>query len=368
MCASSGERLHSHHDNVLELASASHSVHKQTMDIQEHLPLAPLTTFGIGGLARFFARARTVAEIAEALAFAKEKNLSVCILGGGSNTLFDDAGFQGLVIKIEVGGITLERDGDGALLVAGAGESWDAIVARAVGENLWGVENLSAIPGTIGGAVVQNIGAYGAALSQTLAWAEVYDTQKKEITKLSGGECAFGYRDSIFKRHDGRYVILRAALRLLTALAPDLSYRDLAEKFKDTSPSLVDIREAVIAIRKNKFPDMALEGTAGSFFKNPVLPKAQTDILASKYPGMPLFSLPESSDTKVPLGWILDHALNVRGMRIGSARLFEKQALVIVTEKNGSSKDVAALAKEIQNRVRDAIGIAIEPEVRVVAQ
>jgi len=337
------------------------------IDIQEHLPLAPLTTFGIGGEADFFTHVRRIEEIAEALVFAKEKNVAVCILGGGSNTLFDDAGFDGLVIQIEIIGIELER-GEDALLIAGAGESWDGLVARAVTENLWGIENLSSIPGTLGGAVVQNIGAYGAALSQTLAWAEVYDTQSKEIKKLSNEECAFGYRDSIFKQNDGRYVVLRAALRLSDVPAPDLSYRDLAENFKDASPSLPAIREAVIAVRNNKFPDLALEGTAGSFFKNPVIPKAQADALAEKYPGMPLFSLPESPDIKVPLGWILDHALNVRGMRIGSARLFEKQALVIVADKHGSSKDVIALAKEIQNRVRDAIGIAIEPEVRVVAR
>ncbi len=218
----------------------------------------------------------------------------------------------------------------------------------------------------MGGAVAQNIGAYGAALSQTLRWVEVYDTRSGDIQKLSNVECAFGYRDSIFKQGDGRYVILRAALELSPSPKPVLSYRDLAERFKNAVPGLSDIREAVVAIRNDKFPDLSREGTAGSFFKNPVIPKAQAQALGQKYPGMPLFELPESPDIKVPLGWILDRTLGMRGTRAGSARLFEKQALVIVADKNGSSRDVRALAREVQEKVFDALGIAIEPEVRVL--
>ncbi len=334
------------------------------MNIQEQVPLAPLTTFGIGGPAAFFARAKTTQELQEALVFAKEKGLKVFFLGGGSNTLFDDAGFDGLVIKIEVAGIEKKEN----TFIAGAGESWDGLVARAAGENLWGLENLSGIPGTAGGAVVQNIGAYGAALSQTLEWVEVYDTQREEVRTLSKDECTFGYRDSIFKKEDGRLIVLCAAFALSATPAPDLSYRDLSERFKGVAPSLPDIREAVIDIRKNKFPDLTLEGTAGSFFTNPVVPKAQADALTAQYPGMPLFSLPESDDIKVPLGWLLDHALNLRGTRIGTARVYEKQALVIAADKGASSADVKNLAKEIQSRVRSAIHIEISPEVRVVAR
>ncbi|HVV39402.1 MAG TPA: UDP-N-acetylmuramate dehydrogenase [Candidatus Paceibacterota bacterium] len=332
------------------------------MNIQEHAALAPLTTFGIGGPAAYLVRAGTTEEIAEALQFAQEHRLKVFILGGGSNTLFPDNGFDGLVIKIENTGITQEGD----VVIAEAGESWDRVVEYAVQHGLWGIENLSGIPGTVGGAVVQNIGAYGAALSQTLTWVEVYDTHAKEVTQLTASDCAFGYRDSIFKQKDGKYIVLRAALKLSSTAAPDLSYRDLNQRFKNATPELAEIRSAVIEIRNNKFPDLAREGTAGSFFKNPVLPLAQAQALREQYPDMPLFDLPESSGVKVPLGWILDHVLKVRGLRIGSARLFEKQALVIVADNNRSSKDVRELAQEIQKKVFATIAIAIKPEVTIV--
>ncbi|HWB33880.1 MAG TPA: FAD-binding protein, partial [Candidatus Paceibacterota bacterium] len=192
----------------MELASASHTVHTtSSMELTEHIGLAPFTTFGIGGPARYFVRAKDLSELHEALAFAKEKNLAAFFLGGGSNLLVSDAGFKGMVIKIECMGV--EQDGD--TFIAAAGESWDGLVARAVRGHWWGIENLSGIPGTMGGAVVQNIGAYGASLSQMLAWAEVLDTASGEIQKLSNAECQFGYRDSIFKKEPERYVVLRAA-------------------------------------------------------------------------------------------------------------------------------------------------------------
>ena len=189
------------------------------MQIKENVPLAPFTTFGIGGPAAFFNTVASVDELKESLDFARDKNLTTLIFGGGSNMLVPDAGWAGLVIKIEIKGVEIEggKSTNEKLIIAGAGESWDALVARTVSEKLWGIENLSGIPGTVGGAVVQNIGAYGAALSQTLSWVEVLDTQTGEVKKLTNAECAFGYRESIFKKEEGRYVqrFSRALQRLL---------------------------------------------------------------------------------------------------------------------------------------------------------
>lgn len=343
------------------------------MEVQENIPLAQYTTFQIGGPARYFARASSVEDVREALAFAKERDLKFFVLGGGSNVLFDDAGFDGLVIKVELSGV--ERQGD--VFIAGAGESWDALAARAASEGLWGIENLSGIPGTVGGALVQNIGAYGAALSQTFRWAEALDTMRGEVKKIDRQEYASGYRESVFKHSPGRYVVLRAALALSPTPVPNLSYTDLAARFAPSAaegvasatPGLADIRSAVLEIRAGKFPDLALEGTAGSFFKNPVLPKARAQELAARYPGMPVFALPESQGIKVPLSWLLDYrhgVIDMRSVRAGGARMYEKQFLVLVAHRGGSSADVKKLAALVQEKVHATVGIEIEPEVCVM--
>lgn len=188
------------------------------MQVEENVALGPLTTFHVGGPARFFARAHTIDDIHEGLAFAKEKSLPVFILGGGSNVLVGDKGFAGVVIKIELKGI--EQDGN--TLTAGAGENWDALVAYAVDKNLWGIENLSGIPGSVGGAVVQGIGAYGAAVGQTLSLVEVFDRETAEVKKMSNAECRFDYRDSFFKHDNERHIILRAAFALSSSPTPNV--------------------------------------------------------------------------------------------------------------------------------------------------
>jgi len=331
------------------------------MQIEEQVPLAPLTTFHIGGPAKFFVRVKTVEEIQESLDYARDKKLRVQVLGGGSNVLFSDAGFDGLVKKIELRDVVKDAD----TYVAAAGESWDALVERAVRDGLWGLENLSGIPGSVGGAVVQNIGAYGAALSQTLVWAEAYDSATSALVHLTADQCSFGYRDSVFK-HSERLVVVRAAFTLSPSPAPNLEYRDLAERFKAEDPSLQAIRTAVLDIRAHKFPDLAKEGTAGSFFLNPMVPRAQARALKERYPDMPLFDMPETPDVKVPLGWLLDHVLNLRGTAVGGARVFERQALVIAATRGATARDVNALAQMIRQGVRRTIGIDIHEEVKIL--
>ena len=335
------------------------------MQIQENIPLAPLTTFGIGGPARFFALVENVEELEESLDFARDRQLKVFVLGGGSNVLVGDKGFDGLVIKIEIKGIE-EVVG---LCVAGAGERWDALVEYSVQKNLWGIENLSGIPGSVGGSTVQNVGAYGQALSQTLEWIEVYDTYARRVLRLAKSDCAFGYRRSIFKESDGRYIVLRVALKLSATGTPSVSYKDLREMFLERSPPLQEVRDAVLEIRAKKFPNTRQEGTAGSFFKNPILSAAKAEALQAKYPEMPLFALPESTDIKVPLAWFLDYrhgVMDLRGVVVGGARMYEKQFLVLVAEKNTLAEDVKKLAVLVQKKVRETLGVEIEPEVKII--
>jgi len=347
------------------------------MTITERVPLSSLTTFRIGGPARFLASCETEDDLKAALAYARERGLPYTVLGGGSNLLASDAGYDGVVIRpmLDAGAYApaFEDQADGsALLSAGAGVAWDALVASACERGLWGLENLSGIPGTLGGAVFQNIGAYGAALSQTLQWVEAYDTERSETRRFSLDQCAFGYRISLFKRDAGRYIITRAGLRLARALSPNLSYHDPNKAYKDIArifsenpnPALADIRNAVLSIRADKFPDLSREGTAGSFFENPVLPESAARALQERYPEMPLFPMPETADLKVPAGWILDHVLHMRGYERGPARLFENQAMVMVARFGATAADVDALAQEVEERVREATGIVIEREVR----
>lgn len=338
------------------------------MQIKENVPLAPYTTFGIGGPARFFATAESVEELKEALEFAKQKQLPVCLLGGGSNMLVSDKGWSGLVLKIELKGVEIAEDPSNTtkkILIAAAGESWDSTVERAVAESLWGLENLSGIPGTVGGAVVQNIGAYGAALSEVLVWAEVLDTRDGTTKTLTNAECLFDYRDSAFK-HLPHFVVIRAAFNLSTTPKANVSYKDLAARFNDSSLDIAAIRAAVLEIRKGKFPDLALEGTAGSFFKNAIVGPSQAQALRERYPEMPLFDMPETAGVKVPLAWLLDKVLGLKGTRVGGARLFEKQPLVIVAQKRASSNDVITLAQKIKKEVQEKLQITIEEEVKII--
>lgn len=326
------------------------------MLIEEHISLALHTTLHIGGPARFFVRARSVDDIRGALACAAEKKLPVYILGGGSNVLVNDAGYDGVVIKIETAGV--EREGD--TLVAAAGESWDALVARAVDEGLWGIENLSGIPGTVGAAPVQNIGAYGCELASTLAWVEVLRMSDGQVQKMSPEECGFGYRTSIFKRNGG-YVILRLALHLRAEGVPHAAYKDLNGM---EGASLAEMRAKVLAVRAAKFPDLAREGTAGSFFLNPVVSAEKAAELAQRYSGLPQFAA--EGGVKLSLAWLLDKVLNAKGLSVGGARLYEAQPLVIATTRGACARDVEELARLVAQKIKDACDIDVEREVRTI--
>lgn len=340
------------------------------MRIQQNVILAPYTTFKIGGPAKFFCIAKKEEDIVKAVRFAKDNKIRLFILGEGSNVLIADRGFPGLVIKIEIKGLKKELSADGkkALLTIGAGEMWDEIVEYSVNEGLYGIENLSAIPGTVGAAPVQNIGAYGADISSVIYKVRAYDTKKLSFVELSKEQCKFEYRDSIFKKSNGRYIITTVTLALALRGKVDITYKELKEylqkKAKNT-PTLSDVREAVVAIRWNKLPDWKLWGTAGSFFKNPIISRSHFKRLSIKYPEAIGFEEPDGK-IKVSLGWILDKVCGMKGVCVGNVCTYEKQALVLVTKPGATAEEVVGMAKNLMKTVKNKTGIEIEGEVQWV--
>lgn len=339
------------------------------MNIRSDIPLAPYTTFMIGGPADFFCAVTSEDELVAMIRRAQEGNLPVCILGKGSNILVADQGFRGLVIKNEIMGMEFGSVDNGVVCVTvGAGETWDDLVAETVRRNLHGIENLSAIPGTVGAAPVQNIGAYGVEIASTLVSVRVLDTKTLAYVEFSNTECRFAYRDSRFKHEKGRYVITQVTLRLVKGGKADITYKDLTDFFKGKSetPSIQEVREAVIRIRANKLPDWKRVGTAGSFFKNPIISKDHFEKVAAQYPGLPGYPTKDAQLIKVPLGWILDNACEAKGLRMGSVSTYEKQALVIVAQPGSSAAAVINFQNELIRRVKERTGIDVEREVEWV--
>lgn len=337
------------------------------MGIEENVPLAPRTTFKVGGSARFLVEGKSVADIREAAALAEKKGLPFIVLGGGSNLLVDDGVCEAVFYAPKNKGLSIQEMGNTAVvLIAAAAETWDETVAFAVHEGLYGLENLSGIPGQVGGAAVQNIGAYGAALSDTAVWVEAYDLQEKVLRTLSAEECRYGYRRSLFKDEPNRFVIVRVAFQLSRTGSLDTSYRDLQEFFAHTAPTLAAVREAVLSIRAKKFPDLEVEGTAGSFFKNPIVSEKEAAALTARFPDMPLYSVPEALGVKVPLAWFLDRVLALRGYTRGRVRCFEAQPLVLVAAFGATAQEVRAQARFVQQEVAEKIGLNIEPEVCIL--
>lgn len=340
------------------------------MEFLEFVPLNQYTTFRTGGPARYFCHIRSVADIVRAREFAKEKGLPLFVLGGGSNLLVSDSGINAVVAKMEIMGRKFrEVDHRFSEFIVGAGENWDDAVALCVSKGLYGIENLSGIPGTVGAAPVQNIGAYGTEIRETLARVNVFDLETGEEKILNNEECKFSYRNSIFKTKEGkRYVIVGVTLLLDSQGRVNIGYKDLKERFKDSyskDVSLNDLRSAVLDIRKNKLPDIRECGTAGSFFKNPIIPAKKFAELNEKYPDMPNFPLP-NGDVKIPLAWILDNVCGLKGFQDGPVGLYKTQPLALINLGTASSQDVLNLVARIKDIVREKTGILIEEEVIIV--
>jgi UDP-N-acetylmuramate dehydrogenase len=339
------------------------------MKIIQGKSLAELTTFRIGGNARFFCSVQNVADIAKAVAFAKEKSLPIFILGGGSNLLVSDSDFEGLVIKLDIKGINELPNG---CIQVGAGENWDEFVAWTVEHGFGGLENLSLIPGSVGAAPVQNIGAYGVEVGSFIESIEVFELPSGRIKTFSKHDCRFAYRDSIFKHKKGEYVILSVTFNLSKSAKPDISYKDLKEFFEKKNagaskilPDIKAVRDAVIAIRTAKLPDVKKVGTAGSFFKNPVISAGEFTCLKEKYPELPGY--PEADGrVKIPIAWVIDKVCGLKGRRWGDAGIHDTQALVIVNYGHATSTEIENVTREVEKTVQEKIGIKIEREVVMV--
>lgn len=333
------------------------------MEAQSLVRLAPFTTFHIGGPARAYLPVRSDEETDAAVAFARKRELTLFVLGAGSNILVPDAGVDGAVLHMLMRDIRFEDRGDHVEILAGAGLMWDDIVDAASARGLYGIENLAGIPGTVGGAAVQNIGAYGAELAPVFAYADVMDSATGRKSRITNAEAKFAYRSSIFKQQPG-LVITRVALALKKQAELLTDYADLARAAASGVPlaTPVDVARAVRAIRASKFPSHENEGTAGSFFKNPHISRAHAASLMQRFPGLPTFAQ-ENGMVKIPLAWILDHVLALKGFAIGPVRLYEHQPLVIVAQAGATASDVEVLASYVTARVREATEIIIEREV-----
>lgn len=342
------------------------------MEIRENQPLAPLTTFGIGGPARWFAEAKDELDIADACAWASERSLPLFVLGGGSNVLVSDAGFAGLVLRIAVKGIEQE----GGLFCAGAGENWDEFVQRAVDAGCAGVECLAGIPGTVGGTPVQNVGAYGQEVASAIERVRVFDRLAQEFVEFTNAECGFRYRHSRFNTTErGRYIVTRVDYQLLENATPQLAYQDLAAHFANASksPSVVEVAAAVREIRQRKGmlylesePDCR---SAGSFFKNPEVMMDVADRVRqiAADTGISLRTYPAGEGrVKIPAAWLIEQAGFKKGTTLGAAGISTRHTLALTNRGGAKAGEILALAEKIAAVVEARFGIRLEREPELV--
>lgn len=343
------------------------------MLVEAYKPLAPCTTFGIGGPARWYVRATSEAEVAEAVWWAAKRRLPLFVLGSGSNLLISDAGFPGLVLHVALHGISSHQSGSHRVYEAAAGEDWDPFVRRTVDDHCAGIECLAGIPGTVGGTPVQNVGAYGQEVASSVALVRAYDTRTKTFVDFTAADCAFAYRRSRFNTTDqGRYIVTRVDYRLTPDGAPTLRYADLQHVFPaDSAPNLAAVSAEVRRIRQSKGmllvagdPDCR---SAGSFFKNPVVTAAQYEQLASisgkQPPHFPAGSESAgSARVKIPAAWLIEQAGIAKGYALGAAAVSSRHTLALINRGGATAIDILALADRIASAVRERFGILLERE------
>ncbi len=329
----------------------------------EQVPLAPYTTFRLGGPARYFAEAASESEILRAVEFARSHGLPLFILGGGSNLLVSDEGFPGLVLRIALKGIEQE----GAIFRVAAGEDWDSFVTHVVAQNYAGIECLAGIPGTVGGTPVQNVGAYGQEVSETIVGVRAIDLTSLETRELAPKECGFAYRHSIFNSTErGRYIVTRVDYTLAENQAPRVSYADLKKYFPETSkPSLAEVAAAVRGIRRGKGM-LIVEGdpdcrSAGSFFKNPVITATEYGRIAEFAGGVPGYAVGDGA-IKLPAAWLVEQAGFHKGFVFGHAGISSRHALALINRGPAKAADVMALRDRIIAAVEKQFSIRLEPE------
>ena len=327
------------------------------------VPLAPFSTLGVGGPARWYLRVDSVEQIGAANRWAAEQGLPLLVLGGGSNIVIADDGFSGLVLHVAISGANVCASGEEATVDAGAGEPWDQLVERLVGDGYAGMECLSGIPGLTGGTPIQNVGAYGQEVADTIEEVTAIDRTTGDLTVIPAAACGFSYRQSRFKQRDaGRFVVCRVAFRVRRG-PPTLTYPDVVswvERERIREPDVRDIRAAVLAIRRRK--GMVLDPldqdtrSVGSFFMNPVVPATTQETL-----GAPGFLMSDGR-VKIPAAWLIERAGFARGFGSGAAGLSSKHPLAIVNRGGARAADVVELAFQIKRAVLDRCGISLRPE------
>jgi UDP-N-acetylmuramate dehydrogenase len=338
------------------------------LKILENIPLAPYTTLKIGGPARFFVKAESEEQVVEAFDHAEINGIDLFVLGGGSNILVSDTGFDGLVLQVALKGkSTIEVPGGKVEITAQAGEDWDEFVRYCVENNLAGIECLSGIPGFIGGTPVQNVGAYGQEVSETIVNVRCFDRHSKRIVELSNVDCGFSYRKSIFNSTErDRYIVLAATYALTAGGKPKIVYKDLKEHFGDRESSLKETREAVLSIRRAK--SMVIDESdpnsrsAGSFFKNPIVDHSKlNEIKTSGFETIPQF--PAGDDlVKLPAAWLIERSGFHKGFRLGNAGISENHSLALVNLGGATAAEIVELKNAIQAGVFEKFGIELVPE------
>jgi UDP-N-acetylmuramate dehydrogenase len=351
------------------------------MLLQENVPLAPYTTLAVGGPARYLAHIADESQAIEALEFACTHNLPVFILGGGSNVLIADSGFPGLVLRMELRGIGCPDEEVSEIISVAAGEDWDSFVGLCVGRNLAGIECLSGIPGSAGATPVQNVGAYGEEVGSAIVSVRVLERETLTISEISNAQCRFSYRSSIFNTsHKSNYVVLRVTFELIPGGRATISYPDIKRYFSSYKgyPSLVEVREAVLSIRASKAmklkagdPDCQ---SAGSFFKNPIVSEERALEIEegarvaggiANADAMPHYKMSDGQ-VKMSAARLVERAGFCRGYQRGTVGLSSKHALALVNRGGATAQDIADFAREIQARVQEIFGIALETEPEYV--
>lgn len=336
--------------------------------VEANVPLAPHTTLGVGGSARWFARAATVDAVLAAERWAAESRRPMFVLGGGSNIVVADEGFDGLVLQVAITGTNTREEGGDTLFDAGAGEPWDPLVERMVRAGLGGVECLSGIPGSVGGTPIQNVGAYGQEVADTIDAVIAVDTRSAAIVELAARECGFSYRASRFKQQDaGRFLICRVRFRLRPG-PPAVTYPDViayVARRQIRQPDVAQIRDAILDIRRAKGmvidPADTDTRSVGSFFMNPVVSPAMWASLSRLGDHAPGFKMP-SGDVKVPAAWLIEHSGFQKGHTAGRAGLSSKHPLAIVNRGGATAREIVALAAQIKRHVIDTFGVWLRPE------
>lgn len=333
--------------------------------ITENVSLKPFNTLKFDAKARYFTEIKTLSDLNSALSFCAAQELPFWCIGGGSNIVIT-GDLNGLVLHIALRGIEVLDEGDSSLVIASAGEQWDELVVYCLEQALYGLENLSLIPGSVGAAPIQNIGAYGAEVGEYIEWVEIWDIESQSLRKLLAKECFFSYRDSIFKgRLKNKAIITRVAFRLQKSFQVKLTYDALSDALQAGS-GIIDaqrVRDEVCRMRRSKLPDPSITPNVGSFFKNPMINELEYQRLIQQYPQAPVHNQ-AAGIKKVAAAWLIEQS-GWKGRDIGQVGVHSRQALVLVNRGEGSGVNLLRLAREIQRSVKDRfeINLEIEPQI-----